>query len=63
MDRAFEILKVDKSDSLKEIKKTYKKLAKTYHPDLSTLEYEESTKKFQTLSDAFTLIKKYKEVA
>ncbi len=63
VDRAFKILKVDKSDSLKEIKKTYKKLAKTYHPDLSSLEYEESTKKFQTLSDAFTLIKKYKEVA
>ena len=63
VDRAFKILKVDKSDSLKEIKKRYRKLAKNYHPDLSALDYEESTKKFQILSEAFDLIKKYKEVA
>ena len=63
IDRAFRVLKVDKSDSLKEIKKIYKQLAKSYHPDLSKLENNESTKKFQALSEAFTLIKKYKEVA
>jgi len=63
IEHAFKILKVQKTDSIKEIKKAYKQMAKTYHPDLSHLDDEESTKKFQILSDAFTLIKKYKLVA
>lgn len=63
LTKALALFNVKESDSLLEIKKIYKKLAKTYHPDLSSLEYQESTKKFQTLSDAFSLIKKYKAAA
>lgn len=63
VDRAFMLLKVNKNDSLSKIKKSYKKLAKAYHPDLSKLDDAESTKKFQIISDAFTLIKQYKLAA
>ncbi|MDF1884063.1 J domain-containing protein [Sulfurimonas sp. SAG-AH-194-C21] len=63
LTKALALLKVKESDSLSIIKKTYKTLAKTYHPDLSKLEHEESTKKFQLISDAFSLIKKHKAAA
>jgi len=63
IEKAYTLLKVKESDSFSEIKKHYKKLAKAYHPDLSTLDINESTEKFQVLSDAFSIIKKYKTAA
>ncbi len=63
LEKAYKLLKAKETDSLGEIKKHYKKLAKAYHPDLSTLDIEESTEKFQLLSDAFSIIKRYKTAA
>jgi len=63
IEKACSILKVKKSDSLNSIKKHYRKLAKTYHPDLSSLDINESTQRFQMISDAFDIIKRYKTAA
>jgi hypothetical protein len=63
LEKAYALLKVKESDSLREIKKHYKKLAKVYHPDLSRLDIVESTANFQILSDAFSIIKRYKTAA
>lgn len=63
VDKACAILKVNKYDALSVIKKHYRKLAKTYHPDLSSLDINESTQRFQSISDAFDIIKKYKTAA
>ena len=63
LEKACRILNVKREDSLRDIKKNYKKLAKTFHPDLSTLHETTSTKKFQILTDAFEIIKKFKVAA
>ena len=63
LESACNILNVSRFDSLDTVKKHYKKLAKSYHPDLSSLSHDVSTKKFQTLSHAFDIIKRYKTVA
>lgn len=63
IDKACMILKVSKNDSLKEIKKNYKRLAKSYHPDRANVNLSASTEKFQLLQKAFETIIKYKEVA
>lgn len=63
LEKACRILNVKSEDSLRDIKKNYKILAKTFHPDLSTLHESTSTKKFQILTDAFEIIKKFKEAA
>jgi len=63
LENACHLLQVSKSDSLEKVKKHYRKLAKVYHPDLSSLENNVSTEKFQSLSNAFDIIKKYKTAA
>ena len=63
LESACNILNVSKFDSFETVKRHYKKLAKAYHPDISALSSSVSTKKFQTLSHAFDIIKRYKTVA
>jgi len=60
LEKACRILNVKSEDSIRDIKKNYKKLAKTFHPDISTLHETTSTKKFQILTDAFEILKKFK---
>lgn len=51
----YKILHVEKSASLDEIKKSYRKLAKQYHPDLNPGN-KEAERKFKDISHAFDLI-------
>lgn len=55
MTDPYKILGVNKTASLDEIKKAYRKLAKKYHPDLNPVN-SEAEKKFKELSHAFDLI-------
>lgn len=51
----YKILHVEKKTSLEDIKKSYRKLAKQYHPDLNPGN-KEAEKKFKDISRAFDLI-------
>jgi DnaJ-class molecular chaperone len=55
MTDPYTILGVSKSSSVDEIKKSYRKLAKKYHPDLNPGN-KEAEKKFKEISHAFDLI-------
>lgn len=55
MTDPYTILGVSKSSTLDEIKKSYRKLAKKYHPDLNPGN-KEAEKKFKEISHAFDLI-------
>jgi DnaJ-class molecular chaperone len=55
MTDPYEILGVSKTATLEEIKKSYRKLAKKYHPDLNPAN-KEAEKKFKAVSHAFDLI-------
>jgi DnaJ-class molecular chaperone len=55
MTDPYKILEVSKTASLDEIKKSYRKLAKKYHPDLNPGN-KETEKKFKDITHAFNLI-------
>jgi DnaJ-class molecular chaperone len=55
MTDPYTILGVSKNSSVEEIKKSYRKLAKKYHPDLNPGN-KEAEKKFKEISHAFDLI-------
>ena len=55
MTDPYKILGVEKTASLEDIKKAYRKLAKKFHPDLNPGN-KEAEKKFKELSHAFDLI-------
>lgn len=50
----YDVLGVDKGATDKEIKKSYRKLAMKYHPDVS--EDEEATEKFKEISEAYAVL-------
>lgn len=54
---AYSLLGIAESATEDEIKKAYRNLAKDYHPDSSPLSKEIAKEKFQTLVDAYELIK------
>ena len=56
MDEFYNILNVNPNSSFEEIKLSYKRLAKKYHPDRGG-----STQKFQTLHNAFLKLSDYHE--
>jgi curved DNA-binding protein len=47
----YKILGVDKSASVEDIKKAYRKLARKFHPDLNPND-KEANKKFQQVNEA-----------
>jgi curved DNA-binding protein len=51
----YKILELSPSATQEEIKRTYKKLARKYHPDVS--EEEDATAKFQEVSEAYEVLK------
>lgn len=53
---ACEILGVSENDTLKDITKKYRKLARKYHPDIN--KDEDATEKTQQINDAYDYIKK-----
>jgi DnaJ-class molecular chaperone len=53
---ACEILGVSENDTLKDITKKYRKLARKYHPDIN--KDKDATEKTQQINDAYDYIKK-----
>ncbi|MBS4015531.1 MAG: DnaJ domain-containing protein, partial [Candidatus Latescibacteria bacterium] len=52
----YEILGVNKSASVDEIKSAYRRLAKQYHPDMNPNNRQESEEKFKELSEAYEVL-------
>lgn len=69
LQEAYTILGVSEEDSMEHIKKTYKNLVRQFHPDIlyhKGLEQsimEDSTKKLQTINQAYQIIKEHKKAA
>lgn len=55
MKNYYEILKVNKDASVEEIKKSYRKLAKKYHPDVNPGN-SEAEEKFKQINEAHTIL-------
>ena len=47
----------NKKYSIKEIKKSYKKMSKKYHPDISLLDKKESNKRMRILNESYKRLK------
>jgi DnaJ-class molecular chaperone len=52
----YKILKLNRSASVEEIKKSYRKLAKEYHPDLAQEGMTNSTEKFREVQHAYEIL-------
>ena len=52
----YDILGLHPSASVIEIRRAYRELSKTYHPDTTTLPSEVATRKFQRLNEAYGII-------
>lgn len=52
----YEVLDVEKSASKDEIKKSYRKLAKKYHPDLNKDGKKQAEEKFKEISEAYEVL-------
>ncbi|MBK1991587.1 molecular chaperone DjiA [Campylobacter sp. 2018MI35] len=67
IEEAYNVLELNSSATLNEVKKQYRNLAKKYHPDIlnannvSKEELEKGVQKFQKINEAYEKIKKYLE--
>jgi len=61
LSQAYKVLKVSKNDTMKNIKNKYKELARIYHPDLTTEDIHNSTKKLQEINHAYAVIKHHRK--
>lgn len=57
IQEAYKTLEVQENISDADLKKSYKELARNFHPDL----YKEDPNKFKTINEAYQLIKDYRE--
>ena len=57
----YKILEVGESATLKDIKKSYKRLIKRYHPDLNSDNLKESEEKTKELNEAYSVLKDNKK--
>lgn len=66
-DQAFKLFKLNKESTEIDIKKRFRLLAKTWHPDKFTNDTDDNKKiaerNFQKVNNAYELIKKYKNMA
>lgn len=68
IEKAYEILEVNKDDDANTIKKKYRTLVKKHHPDIMAGQgasqniIDEATQKLQEINEAYELIKKQKAV-
>ncbi|EGR31061.1 hypothetical protein IMG5_118390 [Ichthyophthirius multifiliis] len=56
-DNCYEILKVDRNSSIEEIKKSYRKLSRQYHPDKSIHRGEDTKLIYQKIVRAYEILK------
>jgi len=54
--KLYSILEITESSSQSEIKKSYRKLAKKYHPDVNMNKSEESEDKFKEINSAYEIL-------
>jgi len=52
----YKTLGVDKKASQQQIKASYRKLARKWHPDKNQNNIDEATKKFQEISEAYEVL-------
>src|ERR1035437_501451 len=52
----YKILEVDKSATEEDIKKSYRKLAKKYHPDVANKDDKDSESKFKEIAEAYEIL-------
>ena len=52
----YSVLGLDKNASSEDIKRSFKKLAKKWHPDKNPNNPEEATKKFKEVSEAYKVL-------
>ena len=52
----YETLGVPKSASAKDIKSAYRKLARTWHPDVNPTKKKEAEEKFKEISEAYEVL-------
>ncbi len=52
----YKILGVGKTAAADEIKKTYRKLAKEYHPDSAKIDRKKAEERFKELSEAYEVL-------
>jgi len=57
LDDCYQLLGVEKSASHTEVKRAYRQLAITYHPDTSEMPTEKAQAAFQALNDAYDYVK------
>jgi len=50
------VLGIDRTASLEDIKRAYKKLALKWHPDRNTDDVEVATKKFKEIAEAYEVL-------
>jgi DnaJ like chaperone protein len=62
LENAYATLKISKTASDTEVKKAYRKLVLQYHPDKTELDEKTAAQKFDTITKAYEVIKKVRNI-
>lgn len=52
----YDVLGIEKTASMEEIKAAFKKLAKKYHPDVAIMDKEKAAEEFKKISKAYNIL-------